>query len=221
MLLKRLFDICSALTALVLLSPFLFLVSALILVIDGRPIIFGGRRVGLAGKEFRLYKFRTMHAAGSGLSPAITLGSKDQRITRLGAFFRQRKVDELPQLLNVLRGDMSLVGPRPESPDYVSQYSEGDREVLQVPAGLTDITVLRGHLHDTALLDALPEEKRETAYREVLMPRKLLLNRDYARHCTFFGDLKILFGTTLSLLGLRVSEPPEELRSLLARYINS
>ncbi len=136
----------------------------------------------------------------------ITHGSKDPRITSLGYYLRMLKLDEVPQLLNVIKGEMSLVGPRPEVEKYVCLYNDEQKRVLQLRPGCTDITVIRGHLHDAALLDHQLEDP-ERYYIENLMPRKLAHNLFYLDHQSYWLDLKILFGTILLLLGIRKNRP--------------
>ena len=132
----------------------------------------------------------------------ITRGSKDPRITQLGYYLRMLKLDEVPQLWNVIKGDMSLVGPRPEVEKYVRLYNDEQKRILTLRPGCTDITVIGGHLHDAALLDNIQEDP-EQYYIETLMPKKLAANLYYLEHQSFFLDLKILLGTILLLLRIR------------------
>ena len=136
----------------------------------------------------------------------ITLGSRDPRITPLGYYLRMSKLDEFPQLLNVIKGEMSLVGPRPEVEKYVRLYNEEQKRILELRPGCTDITVIRGHLHDAALLDR-QQENPEEYYIKTLMPQKLSHNLYYLDHQSFLLDLRILVGTILLLLRICKNRP--------------
>lgn len=211
MLVKRIFDLVFATTAIVLLSP-LFLVAGIIVsVIDGLPIFNVSERVGRNRRPFGLIKFRTMRSTPGNAQNRITLGASDARITALGRHLRRWKIDELPQLFNVVLGDMSIVGPRPEDPRYVESYDDSEMEVFCVRPGLTDITVTQGHFHDAALLDRIPESKREEFYRKILMRRKLRLNIAYIRTWSLSVDFGIVIKTALILLGIIPNKVPEEL----------
>jgi lipopolysaccharide/colanic/teichoic acid biosynthesis glycosyltransferase len=194
-MIKRLFDIVFSGIMLVLFAP-LFLVLALCIALDSKGgVLFGQERVGLNGQLFKLWKFRTMHPQAEQKGQ-LTVGSADKRITRAGYYLRKYKVDELPQLWNVFRGDMSVVGPRPEVPRYVALYSIEQRKVLQVRPGITDYASLR-YFEESDLLasSANPEE----TYVHVIMPAKLQLNADYVKSRTFWGDIWIIL-----LTGLRI-----------------
>lgn len=193
---KRLFDIVFALVMLLLFSP-LFLVLAIWIGLDSRGgVFFGQERVGLNGQPFRLWKFRTMkpHAERGG---QLTVGSSDSRITRAGYFLRKFKVDELPQLWNVVMGDMSVVGPRPEVPRYVEKYTREQQMVLSIRPGITDYASLR-YFEESDLLAKSPHPE-ETYLREI-MPAKLALNLEYVRKHSFTGDLAIIVKTGLRIL---------------------
>lgn len=211
MLLKRVLDVVLALLAITALSPVLLIVALAVRIIDGAPVFYVAARVGRNGVAFDLIKFRSMRSAAEVEAGRITLGSADTRITPLGAFLRGKKIDELPQLFNVIKGDMSIVGPRPEDPRVAELYSKADREVLRFRPGMTDVTVTRGHLHDAALLDRVPENDRERFYREVLMRRKLDLNIKYIRDWEISADLAIIAKTVLLLTGIIKNEIPEEM----------
>lgn len=211
MFLKRALDLILATVAVGLFTPIFVVVGLMIWVIDGLPVFYVSVRIGKNKRPFNLIKFRTMRADSVGPQSKITLGSSDARITPLGTRLRKFKVDELPQLFNVILGDMSIVGPRPEDPQYVALYSDDDLVVFRFRPGLTDVTVTKGHLHDAALLDKLPEESRESFYREVLMKRKLKLNISYVNSWSIFSDLMIVFKTALLLLGLTRDRIPEEM----------
>jgi lipopolysaccharide/colanic/teichoic acid biosynthesis glycosyltransferase len=186
---KRLFDvICSAL-GLLLLSPLLLLAALWVKLDSPGPALFRQTRVGRYGVPFTIHKFRTMRVEPGA---AITVGA-DPRITRSGHFLRQTKLDELPQLWDVLRGAMSLVGPRPELPRYVELYPADLRErVLAVRPGITDPASL-AFSHEAELLAAAADPERE--YREVVMPAKLKLSADYAARASLATDLRLILAT--------------------------
>ena len=194
---KRAFDILCAALGLALLAP-LLLVLALWIKLDSRgPVFFRQERVGRHGQPFLIHKFRTMRAAKpEGAGPQITVGA-DPRITRSGAFLRHYKLDELPQLWDVLRGAMSLVGPRPEVPKYVALYPDDLRRlVLSVRPGITDPASLR-YRNESERLAAAADPERE--YIEVVMPAKLALAADYVRQASLAGDLRLIFSTLAAL----------------------
>ena len=192
---KRLFDIVFALIMLLLLAP-LFLVLACWVSFDSRGgVFFGQVRVGKDGKHFTLWKFRTMKPQ-SEKGGQLTVGSSDVRITRAGYFLRKFKVDELPQLWNVVRGEMSVVGPRPEVPRYVAHYTEHQRSVLNIRPGITDYASLH-YFNESNLL--AKSENPEATYLNEVLPAKLQLNLVYLQSHTFWGDLRIIL-----LTGLRI-----------------
>jgi lipopolysaccharide/colanic/teichoic acid biosynthesis glycosyltransferase len=182
---------------LVLLAP-LLLAVALAIKLDSRgPVLFRQERVGRHGKAFRIHKFRTMVEGAHRQGALITVGA-DPRITRVGAWLRATKIDELPQLVDVLKGDMSLVGPRPEVPRYVAMYPAGLRErVLSVRPGITDPVSLR-YVDESALLARAADPERE--YVEVVMPQKLAAAAAYAEHATLASDLRVIAQTLRTLL---------------------
>jgi lipopolysaccharide/colanic/teichoic acid biosynthesis glycosyltransferase len=189
---KRCFDLAVSAIALLVLSPVLLLVALLIRLDSPGPAIFRQVRVARGGVPFEMLKFRTMKVVPAGTGPLITVAG-DTRITRFGRALRQSKLDELPQLINVLRGDMSLVGPRPEVPKYVALYPPELREiVLSVRPGITDEASMEFSDESALLAQA---QDAETAYVEQIMPRKLALYAQYARQRTFFGDLRIVLKT--------------------------
>ena len=182
--------------------PFGLLIMVAIAVVDPGPIFYCQERIGKGGKKFLLWKFRTMRVHDFTEGGQITRGSKDPRITQLGYYLRMLKLDEVPQLLNVIMGDMSLVGPRPEVEKYVRLYNDEQKRILVLRPGCTDITVIRGHLHDATLLDNHQEDP-EQYYIETLMPKKLAANLYYLEHQTFLLDMEIFIGTILLLLRIR------------------
>jgi len=197
---KRAFDLLGSLLALSILAPFAALLILLVLAVMGRPALFVQERIGLDGEPFRLLKIRTMRTdRGAGLE--IT-GSGDRRVTPLGRLLRATKLDELPQLVNVLQGDMSLVGPRPEVPRYVAQYSAEQRRVLLTRPGLTDPATLQFR-DEESLLGAVPEDRRERYYVQDILPKKLAMNLDYLTRAGLGYDLVLIGRTLLSIVRLR------------------
>ncbi len=192
---KRFLDVLVAGIGLVLLSPF-FVVMALIIKWDSPgPVFFRQERVGRGFSMFRLWKFRTMHVFADRQA-AITIGTRDPRITRAGYWLRKYKLDELPQLINVFCGEMSLVGPRPEVKKFVDLYSPEQRKVLSILPGLTDWASIH-YRHENSLLEGKEDPIRY--YEEVIMPAKLALNLKYLEQRSFWVDLKILFQTLVAL----------------------
>jgi lipopolysaccharide/colanic/teichoic acid biosynthesis glycosyltransferase len=187
--LTRLVDAAGALAALILLAPLFAIAALLILAGDGRPILFRQKRIGKDGQPFLILKFRTMRTASGGL--AIT-ASGDRRVTRVGGWLRALKMDELPQLINVLHGDMSLIGPRPEVPEYVEFDDDLWREVLEVRPGITDLASL-AFRNEEAILG--PAADPDAYYRSVILPEKLRLNLQYQRSRSLPRDLKLLWMT--------------------------
>lgn len=188
---KRIFDFVLSLAGLIILSPFFIVISILIRKDGKGSIFFKQKRVGKNSKEFLIYKFRTMVPDAERLGTQITIG-KDNRITRVGAFLRKYKLDELPQLINVLVGEMSLVGPRPEVPRYVNMYSEEQRKVLLVRPGITDLASIR-YKDENDLLGNV--EDPEQFYINTIMPDKLKLNLEYIEKSNIFLDLFIILKT--------------------------
>lgn len=196
---KRLFDIAFSLIALLLLAPLLLAVALWVGLDSPGPVFFRQQRVGRGGQLFDIYKFRTMHTGAEAVGPQITVG-QDARITRAGAWLRRSKVDELPQFLNVLRGDMSVVGPRPEVPRYVGQYSAGLRAVvLSVRPGITDLASI-AFRNESDLLASSPDPER--TYVEQILPVKLRYAQKYVRTHSLRLDLQIIAWTALAVMGL-------------------
>ena len=192
--LKRLFDVAASAAGLLLLAPLLLAIAVWIRLDSPGPVCFRQERVGLRGQPFRIFKFRSMRADNAG--PQITVGA-DARITRSGRFIRAYKLDELPQLLNVLLGDMSIVGPRPEVPRYVALYPATVRdEVLSVRPGMTDWASVQ-YRSESALLAQSPDPER--TYVETILPAKLVLCQQYVRERSLLLDLKII-AMTLGIL---------------------
>jgi lipopolysaccharide/colanic/teichoic acid biosynthesis glycosyltransferase len=193
---RRLIHAAIAGIALILLAIPLLIVALLVKLTSPGPALFRQQRVGKFGRQFRILKFRTM-TDGTTSRSAITIGS-DDRITPIGALLRRSKIDELPQLINVVKGDMNLVGPRPELPKYVSKYSAADRElVLSVEPGLTDFASIR-YRRESEVLGAA--ENPAEYYERVLIPRKLRYARFYARRASIRLDFHIIGMTIRALL---------------------
>ncbi len=189
---KRVLDVAVSVAALIVLAPVFLILSLAILLASGRPVLFTQERVGRDGSLFRLIKFRTMHrGAASGLP---LTGSGDPRVTPIGRFLRATKLDELPQLWNVLRGEMSLVGPRPEVTRYVARYTVEQRRVLEARPGLTDPASV--HFRDEErVIGAVPEEQREAFYLETVLPKKLRMNLEYIDRAGVRYDLTLVLQT--------------------------
>lgn len=195
---KRVFDLVVASVLLALLAPLLLVIAAWVRVDSPGPALFRQQRVGRGGRAFRIHKFRTMVVDAPRRGPALTVGD-DPRITRAGRWLRRRRLDELPQLIDVVRGDMSLVGPRPEVPRYVERVPPSLRdELLALRPGLTDPASLAGLDEDAQLARAADPERE---YVDVLLPRKLALSLDYARRATLASDVAVLLRTLGVLLG--------------------
>jgi lipopolysaccharide/colanic/teichoic acid biosynthesis glycosyltransferase len=194
---KRAFDVGVASVGLVITSPLLLGAAIAVSLSSPGPIIYKGIRVGRGGRTFHILKLRTMRAGADAKGPALT-SAGDPRVTRVGRFLRRAKIDEIPQLVNVIRGDMSLVGPRPEHPDFVKHYSKEQRQVLAVRPGITGPSSLAYMREEEMLTDGDPVAQ----YVSTIMPRKLALDLDYIRTSTFRGDIRILWSTATSLVGL-------------------
>jgi lipopolysaccharide/colanic/teichoic acid biosynthesis glycosyltransferase len=193
---RRTVDIAFAIISLILALPLLILIAILVKVFSRGTVFFVQERVGLHEQPFRLYKFRTMILSETGLQ--ITVGD-DRRITRIGRILRRLRLDELPQLLNVLRGDMTVIGPRPEVPAYVAKYQSWMREVLEFKPGLTDSASLKfrdeGRLLETA-------EDPEQYYIDEIAPSKIRISLDYQRRRNPLTDLIVVIRTVTVVLGL-------------------
>ena len=193
---KRLFDLCCAAAGLVLLVPVLAAVALWVVWDSPGPAFFRQQRVGRAGRLFHIVKFRTMHPRAETAGPPLTVGA-DGRITRAGHWLRRTKIDELPQLFNVLLGHMSLVGPRPEVPRYVALYPDDLRTlVLSVRPGITDRASIEFRDESTLLGQSSDPER---TYVEQILPIKLQYGADYARSHTLRGDLAIILRTLAAL----------------------
>jgi lipopolysaccharide/colanic/teichoic acid biosynthesis glycosyltransferase len=202
---KRLFDILISVSALTLLSPLYLLITVLIKMDSKGPIHFRAVRVGKDGKLFTLFKFRTMVMDAVNRGPGITRAN-DPRMTRIGKLLRKSKLDEVPQLLNVIRGEMSLIGPRPEDPKYVSFYSLEQRRVLTVRPGLSSPAVIKYRDEEKILEQA--GESVEELYLKRILPDKLKLDLSYVDTQSFWLDLVICFKTAMVVVRPHSFESP-------------
>lgn len=194
-MLKRAFDLLSSFIALILLSPFFIIVSFLIVIDSKGGVFYQQRRVGKGCKEFGLFKFRTMRPDSDKVK--ITVGDRDPRVTSIGYYLRKYKLDELPQLLNIFLGEMSVVGPRPEVKQYVDLYTDKQLKVLSVKPGLTDIATLE-YVKEAELL--AQSTNPEQTYIDEIMPDKLRLNLQYIETQSFLLDIKLIFKTFTRIL---------------------
>ena len=193
---RRALDVLASAVGLVLLSPVFALVAVAIATTSPGPVFFRQVRVGRDGEPFRIFKFRSMRADAEALGGQLTVGG-DPRITRVGAILRASKLDELPQLINVLVGDMSLVGPRPEVPRYVALYTPEQRRVLAVRPGITDPASIR--YRDEAAVLARAEDP-ERAYIDEVLPHKLAINLAYLERRSLLSDVGVILATVWRLL---------------------
>jgi lipopolysaccharide/colanic/teichoic acid biosynthesis glycosyltransferase len=189
-MLKRLFDIIASLIGAILLSPLLLFIAITVRATSPGPAFYRGVRTGRHGRPFRIFKFRTM-VVNAEQSGGTTTGQNDPRVTTWGAFLRKYKLDELPQLFNVLLGDMSLVGPRPEVPEYTALFTERERHILDVRPGITDLSSL--HFHDLQL--HVGSEDPDRVFREQILPQKNAMRLKYVEQRSFLGDVAILLQT--------------------------
>ncbi|MFM2156752.1 MAG: putative undecaprenyl-phosphate galactose phosphotransferase [Bacteroidota bacterium] len=195
-MIKRLFDLMITLPMLLLVSPFFLIIALLIKIGSNGPVFYKQTRVGLNNNDFKIFKFRTMHinADKAGL---LTVGGRDPRVTSIGFFLRKYKLDELPQLLNVLFGSMSLVGPRPEVRKYVDLYNSEQQKVLTVKPGITDYASIEYSEENDLLAKSNDPEK---TYIEEIMPAKLLLNQKYIAEKSIITDIKIIWMTATKII---------------------
>ena len=193
---KRLFDIFASGLGLLILSP-LFIVVAIWIKFDSKgPVFYKQLRVGRHNKDFYIYKFRSMRV-GADSGSLVTIGDRDPRVTRSGYFIRKYKIDELPQLFNVLIGDMSLVGPRPEVRHYVDYWTEAQMRVLDVRPGITDPASIK-YRNENELMEKA--ENPEEYYINVIMQEKIKLYLEYVDNASFWYDIKLIFKTFLVIL---------------------
>ena len=195
-MLKRLFDIVFSLFGLILISPLLLVVAVLIKISSPGPVFYRGERIGKSGKPFRIFKFRTMVANAENLGGPSTAGD-DPRLTKIGNFLKKYQLDEIPQLLNVLIGQMSLVGPRPEVKIYIDMMTEEERSViLSTKPGMTDLASL-WNFHENEVLKGSADP--EKTYMEKIRPTKIKFQLEYVKTRSFMLDLKIIIKTIMKL----------------------
>lgn len=214
-LMKRCLDVAISSAVIALLSPVLLLI-ALAIKIDSRgPALYRGRRVGARGRHFAMLKFRTMVVEADTLGGPST-PNDDPRITRIGRYLRKYKLDELPQLFNTLKGDMSLVGPRPEVPQYVAMFTDEECRILDVKPGITDLATLWNADEGAVLAKA---DDPERFYLDVIRPRKIQLQLEYVRSRNFWSDLRIIWYTLTIVAGRRspMASPDDLHRGRAAR----
>lgn len=196
LILKRFFDIIVSLIGLVILCPLLLLLAIIIKIDSNGPVFFTQVRIGREGREFKIFKFRTMVVDAEKQGMQITVG-KDKRITKSGHFLRKTKLDELPQLINVIKGDMSFVGPRPEVPKYVALYDKQQRKILKVRPGITDLASIEYRDENTLLGKS---NNPEGTYIEEIMPRKINLNIEYLSKMSVVYDIQLILKTIIFVL---------------------
>ncbi len=187
---KRALDLVCTVPLVFAVAPLMAVVAVLVRMTSRGPVLFRQSRCGKDGQIFQLLKFRSMRHLDGCAGPGLTAAG-DNRVTPLGRLLRKWKLDELPQLLNVLRGDMTLVGPRPDLPEYLAGADHASRQVLRLRPGITGWATLQ-HRHEEALLAAVPPSEVEKFYIRVLLPKKARLDLEYGARATFWGDLRIL-----------------------------
>lgn len=193
---KRLFDIVFSLLGLVFLTPIWLLIVVLMLLTSKGPIIYKQVRVGKNNKDFKIFKFRTMHVNADKMG-LLSVGDRDPRITQIGYYLRKFKLDELPQFANVLKGDMSFVGPRPEVRKYVNFYNQDQMQVFKARPGITDLASIAFRNESELLAN---QEDPDSFYINVIMPKKLQINLDYLKERTLIKDIGVIFKTFLAII---------------------
>jgi lipopolysaccharide/colanic/teichoic acid biosynthesis glycosyltransferase len=188
---KRIFDVAASIIGLIVLLPLFIIIAILIKLNDKGPIFYKQKRIGQNFKPFKLLKFRTMIVNADKIGPAVTKDG-DPRITKIGKFLRKTKLDELPQLWNVIRGDMSIVGPRPEVEKYIQYYEDDYKEILKVKPGITDYATIKFRNEEEILSKY---DDTESAYIKYVLPEKIKLYKTYIKEISFLTDLKIIFWT--------------------------
>ena len=203
---KRSFDILVSAVGLIILSPFFILLSIAIKLDSPGPVFYRGVRVGRQGKPFRIFKFRSMVADAEKRGAASTSNS-DMRVTRVGNLIRKFKLDEFSQFINVLIGDMSFVGPRPEVQKFVDLYTEEEKLILTLRPGITDWSSINFH-NEGEIIEASGIVDADEAYAQLIRPKKLLLQLKYARERNMWIDIKIIACTILTLFSTRMGGEP-------------
>ncbi len=195
-LLKRIIDITFSFIALIVLIPVILIISLTVIFRCGLPVFFYQERVGKNWKRFKIIKFRTMINGADNAGPDISTDN-DTRITNIGKFLRKYKLDEIPQLFNILKGDMSIVGPRPEIPKYVNDFSDEYIEILKIKPGLSDYAALE-YSNEAALIKS--SFNAEEYYKSNILPEKIKLYKRYIREISFLTDIKIILRTFKSII---------------------
>lgn len=209
---KRAFDIVVSLLGLIVLSPVMLILALLVVLDSPGGVFFRGVRVGQYGKDFRIFKFRSMRPDCEGKGK-WNVGDDDDRITRMGHFLRKSKLDELPQLINVLKGDMSLVGPRPELRHYIDMYTEREMPILDLKPGITDWASITNFEQFKGFTEAADPDKY---YLEVVRPVKLELQLYYHSHHSFGDDIRCLFWTVYKVIS-HSQKLPDEVQAVVDR----
>jgi lipopolysaccharide/colanic/teichoic acid biosynthesis glycosyltransferase len=205
-MIKRLFDFSLALVGLIIISPLLIIIVVLIKLDSRGPVFYRGERIGCLGKPFRIFKFRSMVCNAEKLGAAST-NAGDVRITRMGKLIRKFKLDEFSQLINVVRGEMSLVGPRPEVKKFVDLFTEEEKIILTVRPGITDWSSIKFH-NEPEIIAASGITDADEAYAKLIRPEKLRLQMKYVREHNFWIDLMIVFATIVTLISTRLGGKP-------------
>ena len=213
---KRFIDIIVSALGLLILSPVLLILSLLVVIDSPGGVFFRGVRVGLDGKDFRIFKFRSMVPDCEGKGK-WNVGDNDSRITRMGHFLRKSKLDELPQLINVLIGDMSLVGPRPELRYYIDMYTEEDMPILKIKPGITDWASITNFEQFKGFTEAADPDEYYVRY---VRPLKLKLQRYYAAHHSLGDDFRCIFWTVYKVVS-RSQKLPKEIAAIVEEYQKS
>jgi lipopolysaccharide/colanic/teichoic acid biosynthesis glycosyltransferase len=195
-MIKRIFDFIISFVSLLFIFPLLFLISIIIKISTPGPVLYKQVRVGKYNKEFKIFKFRTMHLNADKMG-LLTVGGRDPRVTTVGYYLRRYKVDELPQLINVFKGDMSFVGPRPEVRQYVNLYSENQKKVLNVKPGITDLASIEFRNENEILSE---QEDPNQYYIDNIMPKKLEINLKYIAQRDLLKDLGVIIKTFGAIL---------------------
>ena len=196
---KRTFDVICAAIALVPALPLMLAIAFLVKVTSPGPMLFRQRRVGKDGREFALLKFRTMMHSRKIFGPGLTAAG-DARVTKLGRLLRWCKLDELPQLINLLRGDMTLIGPRPDLAEFLAELTPSQRGILLLRPGITSRATL-AYRHEEDLLAKVPPKQLKQFYMREVLPEKIRLDLEYAKSAGFWGDLGVILQTAVALLG--------------------
>lgn len=211
-MIKRVFDLLFSCIALILLSPLFIIIAVLIKIDSTGPVFYRGERIGRYGKPFKVFKFRSMvvNAEKTGIN---STAASDFRITRIGRLIRKYKLDELPQLINVFKGEMSIVGPRPQVLSYLERFSEEEKEILNLKPGITDWASIIFN-DEGAILENSGIKDADKAYDTVIHPVKMQYQLKYLREQSIWVDIKIIFSTILTIIHTRRGGQPFGVPSL-------